>query len=1567
MISVSNDFKNAMKAPVKVVGAQIAIQDGATYTSGGDLVKAEVQSSGYFFGVATKTLTFTLLGTSYSLMEKLVNATLKVQTDASNDTWESCDLGAFQIVEQKIDLEKGMSNFKAYDAVGIAGLKPYAAGGLNFPCTVNNLAVQVASATNMSYDEGSLVNGTYTITEDLYSNISNLTYRDILAEVAGASASLASVSGVGSSLSFRNPSTTPLETLTYSNLKTYKLEPYYGDVNAVVLARTPQEDNVVAYPYGEASGEELELTGAENGLKDLPKIEGDTSQDYYVGRQLLMKDGFSTMQTDTDYWNSIANGFTLTKLEDGWARWAHTGNAQYTNLYPKISGALKELYQPDTKYTVLVEYRNASNFYGFTVAQGAQNADPFVGNASAGSIGASGSKKFVVTTKSSITTSMLAIRFFLTKATPANDATIDLRITIVKGDFGSTALSWEPYTGSSTSVVAASPNADYPQTVKLTSGLNGYRICGKNLCQTLDGSYSYAAGGTSWTINGGVLKMTRTSATYQGGALNLCNGATGRWASDPTYDYRLTTNGGQYTLSLRLVGDVTFGTNSAIDAYAYIYNDHGVRTRAVSIAATASNMRPLLLISLAADEHVGCITQYSQYVSCTDLEVDIQLERGTGVSSFEPFTGGMKYIDLTTGKNLIDCSRYGSGVVNGVQFSSDQDGTVHVWGKASAGTHLVMPFMIPQSYLNKKLSLSATGTWGGISDIGIKRGSNGIGLTVTSSSPSITTTITQHIINSAQNLDFWIPSGTTISDASVRIQLEESDSATAWERSSSLDLIEISQASKANSISKVGDDWYYKNEIGRTVFDGSSDESWGQEYSAGGYNRFMATISGATTTATRVRMFSDRFYYRASGHDFGTGFVYNKQFFCYPGKHDDFPDVASFKTWLASHKVTVFYQLQTPTNNKITKASLVQQLEEFSSAKVESSTMNIIPVIGSLPATLTVDYYKPTENLCEVKLANNEILDDNREELAEPILDAVDGFGFSPFTATTEGHGWYEVGDRLNISQPLLPSGYQELEYIQSTGTQYVDTNFFATPLSKISVKYALTSTSPLQQRIFGWQDGADSLWVGHYINGAGNNGFCFVNSGSLWQGFTPAIAANTIYTFELDGKNRMARSYSASGVIGGEQNITNNNATMNATGSLLLLAEGRSSSPANFAKAKLYGAKLWENDELVRNFVPCRRLEDGAIGLYDAVSGAFFGNSGTGSFTAGAAKNSPSMLEQGIVITDIKLTIDGGIKEELRGVAPTETTTNYALAGGIKKSIYNTEIKVDKQGQEITSIVSRQDEFEGQTLANFSQISQNINSVVTTIQTTGGGNLIHNSVGYKKNTDGTLASWTNVGTVASETSPESVSHGALSGNQIDLGASSSIAQNIAVDLTGSVYTLTFRAKKSATGIAKVSFYPASAPSSTTGSYSVEMPNGEAVLWQEYTISSMKPVDTPMVIKVETNGSVTDFAITDLMLTVGDSRTPWVSASDEIMSKSVAIDSEGVKVSSNSNNDYVKLDELGLNGYSDAGGSLQNVFTVNRDLTEVAKLKSRQQIEMPPLKIVPINSSSNSGWGWVKI
>lgn len=55
---------------------------------------------------------------------------------------------------------------------------------------------------------------------------------------------------------------------------------------------------------------------------------------------------------------------------------------------------------------------------------------------------------------------------------------------------------------------------------------------------------------------------------------------------------------------------------------------------------------------------------------------------------------------------------------------------------------------------------------------------------------------------------------------------------------------------------------------------------------------------------------------------------------------------------------------------------------------------------------------------------------------------------------------------------------------------------------------------------------------------------------------------------------------------------------------------------PTLMASMKLYYLRMWTNGALVRSFVPAKRNSDGAIGLYDRVTQAFYENAGTGTFT---------------------------------------------------------------------------------------------------------------------------------------------------------------------------------------------------------------------------------------------------------------------------------------------------------------------------------------------------------------
>ena len=65
----------------------------------------------------------------------------------------------------------------------------------------------------------------------------------------------------------------------------------------------------------------------------------------------------------------------------------------------------------------------------------------------------------------------------------------------------------------------------------------------------------------------------------------------------------------------------------------------------------------------------------------------------------------------------------------------------------------------------------------------------------------------------------------------------------------------------------------------------------------------------------------------------------------------------------------------------------------------------------------------------------------------------------------------------------------------------------------------------------------------------------------------------------------------------------------------IYLFANNSAGSAIQKTNAKLYSCQIYDNDVLVRDFVPCINAS-GEIGLYDSVGKKFYGNAGTGVFT---------------------------------------------------------------------------------------------------------------------------------------------------------------------------------------------------------------------------------------------------------------------------------------------------------------------------------------------------------------
>ena len=198
---------------------------------------------------------------------------------------------------------------------------------------------------------------------------------------------------------------------------------------------------------------------------------------------------------------------------------------------------------------------------------------------------------------------------------------------------------------------------------------------------------------------------------------------------------------------------------------------------------------------------------------------------------------------------------------------------------------------------------------------------------------------------------------------------------------------------------------------------------------------------------------------------------------------------------------------------------------------------------------------------------------------------------------------------------------------------------------------------------------------------------------------------------------------------------------------------------------------------------------------------------------------------------------------------------------------------------------------------------------------------------------------------------------GAVSGYEIMLTGATEISQPIALT-PGETYTLSARAQKAVTGSATITL------GSGTNSVTLDFPDQTASTWQKKSVEFTPAEGANTITLTSTAGTVIE--ITDLMLATGG-KTTWRQASGEIYNTQVSLDQDGVRVSSSVHDgDYVEITPLEFAGYSNASGSVQKVFSLNRDTTVVEKLEARSQMKMPPIKIVPINNTSYQGWAFVK-
>lgn len=231
---------------------------------------------------------------------------------------------------------------------------------------------------------------------------------------------------------------------------------------------------------------------------------------------------------------------------------------------------------------------------------------------------------------------------------------------------------------------------------------------------------------------------------------------------------------------------------------------------------------------------------------------------------------------------------------------------------------------------------------------------------------------------------------------------------------------------------------------------------------------------------------------------------------------------------------------------------------------------------------------------------------------------------------------------RGNTGQGILPVKYQQVEYIESTGTQYILTEFTPNQDTRVVADFQLTSVA--SSFIFGARYAQSRAFT---LN---------IASGTKLVAARGTSGNKTIMT--ADTKRHIV-DYNKSVISVDDTSYTFADFTFTTPKPLTLFACADTYAGNDGylpSKMKLYSCKIYDNDVLVRDYVPCYRISDNAIGLYDLVDDRFYVNSGTDSFVQGTDYAPPPTIDNPQTIYNVNATEFSANYQQLTYIESTGT-----------------------------------------------------------------------------------------------------------------------------------------------------------------------------------------------------------------------------------------------------------------------------------------------------------------------
>ena len=240
------------------------------------------------------------------------------------------------------------------------------------------------------------------------------------------------------------------------------------------------------------------------------------------------------------------------------------------------------------------------------------------------------------------------------------------------------------------------------------------------------------------------------------------------------------------------------------------------------------------------------------------------------------------------------------------------------------------------------------------------------------------------------------------------------------------------------------------------------------------------------------------------------------------------------------------------------------------------------------------------------------------------LIPALDSDGVACMLDKVSRAFFYSKTDEGFVAGPIkhpLPIGCKELTYIESTGTQYIDTQLPSSVKSSVDVVFSFSSMAQSganNAAVFGGRDGQTSRTFTLFKIASTNPQYLRFDYNSQRQVATSeqmSWEADHQYRFTYDGVTSKTVNLVTSEAV--SSNIAPSN--LGSIYPIALFAVNTQGTIGTFMKGRIYQFTYSDGENHI-DLIPAIDT-NGVVCMFDRVSGNFFYNKGTGTFIAGEPK----------------------------------------------------------------------------------------------------------------------------------------------------------------------------------------------------------------------------------------------------------------------------------------------------------------------------------------------------------